>query len=429
MTFPELLLLQNKQAIALLFTGNTLSGLATGITILAVPWYFSHELEEPSLYGIGYGAITAVSFFWSLYAGTLIDRYSRKRIFQVSKITCAIVIGAVAYLGFIKGYVPPAMALIAYATTFFNFNIHYPNLYAFGQEITAQEDFGRLNAYIEIQGQATNALAGGLAAITLSGTAGGFVELGGLVPFDLPRLSLHEILAIDAVTYLLSFSIVSLIRYKPLQHRKVSTASVKTRVQEGLSYLRAQPPVFVFGVLSNAIFITVMVHAFFLLAIYVNNHLRTEAYAYGAAEMVFAVGAILSGIGIRQVFSRFSPVVGVIVNTFLGGLLLWWLSLTQSLIVLISFSLLYGIMNSGNRILRMTFIFNNIPNEIIGRINSVFSVCGTLLRVFFISMFALPFFGHDAHVVYAYMVLGSFVLLAALLLSYTYKSLKSKEAG
>jgi DHA3 family macrolide efflux protein-like MFS transporter len=415
--------LQNKQAIALLFTGNTLSGLATGITILAVPWYFSHQLEEPSLYGIGYGAITAVSFFWSLYAGTLIDRYSRKRIFQISKITCAIVIGAVAYLGFMKGYVPPAMALIAYATTFFNFNIHYPNLYAFGQEITAQADFGRLNSYIEIQGQATNALAGGLAAITLSGTAGEFVELGSFVPFALPHLSLHQILAIDAATYLVSFSVVSLIRYKPLQLRKVSTASVKTRVREGLSYLRAQPPVFVFGVLSNAIFITVMVHAFFLLAMYVNNHLETEAYAFGAAEMVFALGAIIAGIGIRHAYARMSPAAGVTLNTLIGSILLGVLSITESFAVLISFSLFYGIMNSGNRILRMTFIFNHIPNNIIGRINSVFSVSGTLLRVIFITAFALPFFGRAAHVVYAYMILATFVMIAGLILVYTFPKL------
>lgn len=421
--------MQNKQAIILLFTGNTLSGLATGITILAIPWYFSHFLEQSSLYGLAYAGITAISFFWSLYAGSLIDRYSRKRIFQVSKLTCAVVIGGVATSGYILGYVPAGLALLSYAVTFFNFNIHYPNLYAFGQEITAKEDFGKLNSYIEVQGQATNAIAGGLAAIVLSGQEAGFLTIGGWLPFEIPQLVLHQILAIDAATYLASFSIVSFIRYQPMQERSGTPASVVTRVREGLTYLRSRPNTFVFGVLSNAIFITVMAHAFFLLAMYVNNHLNIEADAFGAAEMVFALGAILSGVGIRRVYSRFSPVVGVIVNTFLGGLLLWWLSLTQSLIVLISFSLMYGVMNSGNRILRMTFIFNNIPNDIIGRINSVFSVCGTLLRVFFIGIFALPFFGHDAHVVYAYMVLGSFVLIAALLLSYTYQSLKGARAG
>lgn len=421
--------MQNKQAIALLFTGNTLSGLATGITILAIPWYFSHFLEQPSLYGLAYACITAVSFFWSLYAGSLIDRYSRKRIFQVSKLTCALVIGGVATSGYITGYVPAPLALLAYAVTFFNFNIHYPNLYAFGQEITAKADFGKLNSYIEIQGQATNAIAGGMAAIVLSGQEAGFLSLGGWLPYSIPQLSLHEILTIDAATYLASFTIVSFIRYQPVRARGGVPGSVLERVKAGVAYLKVRPNVFIFGVFSNAIFITVMAHAFFLLAMYVNNHLNIEADAFGAAEMVFALGAIISGIGVRKVYSRLSPVVGVIINTFLGGVLLWWLSLTESLAVLIGFSLFYGIMNSGNRILRMTFIFNNIPNDIIGRINSVFSVSGTILRVGFIGTFALPFFGHDAHVVYAYMVLGSFVLLAGLLLAFTYSYLKTARTG
>lgn len=416
--------MQNKQAILLLFTGNTLSGLATGITILAVPWYFSHFLEQPSLYGLGYAIITALSFFWSLYAGSLIDRYSRKRIFQFSKLTCALVIGAVASSGYLKGYVPGYLALLAYAVTFFNFSIHYPNLYAFGQEITAKKDFGKLNSFIEIQGQATNAIAGGLAAIVLSGQQAGFLSLNGRLPFTIPQLALHEILTIDAATYLASFSIVSFIRYKPLQDRNISTASVKNRVKEGLAYLKQRPNIFLFGVFSNAIFVTVMAHAFFLLATYVNNHLNTYADAFGASEMVFAMGAILAGIGIRKIYSRFSPVLGVIVNTFVGGALLWWLGLTESLTVLISFSLLYGIMNSGNRILRMTFIFNNIPNDIIGRINSVFSVSGTLLRVLFISVFSIPFFGNNANVVYAYMMLGTFAIIASALLLYAYRNLK-----
>ena len=411
--------MRNKQAIVLLFTGNTLSGLATGITILAVPWYFSDQLGAPSLYGIGYGIITAVSFFWSLYAGSLIDRYSRKRIFQVSKLTCAVVIGSVAFTGFQVGYVPAALALLAYATTFFNFNIHYPNLYAFGQEITEKADFGRLNAYIEIQGQATNALAGGLAAMVLSSNEANMAGLSAWLPFDFPHLSLHQILAIDAGTYLLSFSIVSLIRYKPLQQRTISTAGVKRRVQEGIAYLKQRPAIFVFGVLSNAIFITVMVHAFFLLAMYVNNHLQTAAYAFGAAEMVFALGAILAGVGIRWLYQRMSPAAGITLNTLMGSALLFWLSVTESLVVLVTFSLFYGIANAGNRILRMTFIFHHIPNNIIGRINSVFSVSGTLIRVCFIGLFAFPFFGRGANVVHAYQILAGFVLLAGLTLAYT----------
>lgn len=411
--------MRNKQAIILLFTGNTLSGLATGITILAVPWYFAHFLEQPSLYGLGYAIITAMSFFWSLYAGTLIDRYSRKRIFQLSKLTCAVVIGGVSVTGFYLGYVPAFLALVASAVTFLNFNIHYPNLYAFGQEITEQKDFGKLNSYIEVQGQATNAIAGGLAAILLSGSASGMLSLAGIpvqFPFAIPQLTLHEVLALDAGTYFLSFTLVSFIRYRPIAKRETATGSALERIKTGLQFLRNRPNILLFGIFSNAIFVTVVTHAFFLLAMYVNDHLGIEADAFGSAEMVFAMGAIVAGLSMNRLYPHSKAITGIIIHTLIGAGLLWWLALSESVWVLMVFSLIYGVLNSGNRILRMTFIFNQIPNTVIGRSNSVFSVSGTLMRVTFIGLFSLPFFGKDAHVVFAYMILGVFLLIGAGLL-------------
>ena len=80
------------------------------------------------------------------------------------------------------------MALAVFGTTMFHYSIHYPNLYAFGQEITEKENYGKLNSYIEIQGQSTSIFAGAFAAILLSGTENQVMNLMGInipLPFDI----------------------------------------------------------------------------------------------------------------------------------------------------------------------------------------------------------------------------------------------------
>ena len=41
--------------------------------------------------------------------------------------------------------------LLVFGLTMFNYNIHYPNLYAFVQEITDKKHYGKINSYIEVQ--------------------------------------------------------------------------------------------------------------------------------------------------------------------------------------------------------------------------------------------------------------------------------------
>jgi MFS family permease len=75
--------MKNRTAFGLLIVANFISGCAQGITMLAIPWYFVNIIQKPSEFGLLYASVTLLSVFWSLYSGTFIDRYNRKKIFQV----------------------------------------------------------------------------------------------------------------------------------------------------------------------------------------------------------------------------------------------------------------------------------------------------------------------------------------------------------
>ena len=180
--------MKNKQAIYLLFLANIISGIAQGISMIAIPWYFVKIVSRPDVFANAYLLITFLTLFWGLYAGTLVDRYSRKNLFIIINIVCGILIAGIAFYGIQISFLPDILVLMVFGITIFNYNIHYPNLYAFGQEITEPSNYGKLNSYIEVQGQVTSVLAGAFAAILLTGTTNKSLDIGGLsfsLPFDI----------------------------------------------------------------------------------------------------------------------------------------------------------------------------------------------------------------------------------------------------
>src|ERR1035437_3019460 len=137
--------MKNKKALNLLLTANAISGFAQGISMISIPWYFTSVLHKNSEFGIIFAVITFATLFWSLYAGTLIDKYSRKKIFLSINLIGSAILGSVALRGWYFGGVDEWGVVIVYAAIFFIFNIHYPALYAFGQEVTDKEHYGKTN--------------------------------------------------------------------------------------------------------------------------------------------------------------------------------------------------------------------------------------------------------------------------------------------
>ena len=131
--------MKNKQAIYLLFLSNIISGLAQGISMIAIPWYFIEIIDKPEFFAYSYIVITFSTLFWGIYAGSLIDRYSRKKIFIITNLFCGLFIGSIALFGLNNAYLSELLVVSVFGITIFNYNIHYPNLYAFGQEITEKK--------------------------------------------------------------------------------------------------------------------------------------------------------------------------------------------------------------------------------------------------------------------------------------------------
>ena len=416
--------MKNKSAIASLFIANSVSGMAQGISMIAIPWYFTTLANKASLFGQLYAIITFGALFWGLYSGTLVDKFDRKKIFLTENFVGALVLMSVAATGFYWGQVPIALVALVFATTFYTYNIHYPAMYAFLQEISDREDYNRVVSYIEIQGQLTSAIAGALAAVLLQGVAGGTVDILGWqlhIPFSIAAWKLHHVFLLDGATYLLSFLLILPIKYTPAIHRHHEDGTVWQRLQVGLHYMQKRWLIFVFGNAALFVFVTTLVINMQVFPNFVKKDLLANANVYALAEVSFAIGAIFAGIFVMRLFKNKSQVLGNIILASISALSFAVLIVSRSIWVFYAINLLLGWANAGSRIMRTTYLFLHIPNQVSGRANSVFYVINVLCRLSFIYLFSFPFFIKNSN--YTFAVLSVWCLLAVLILLWHYKPL------
>ena len=407
--------MKNKQAITLLFLSNIISGLAQGISMIAIPWYFIEIIDKPQFFALSYIVITTSTLFWGIYAGSLIDRYSRKKIFIITNIVCGLFIGGVAFFGSYNGFLSEYLVVSVFAITIFNYNIHYPNLYAFGQEITEKSKYGKLNSYIEVQGQTTSVLAGAFAAILLTGTKNKNLEIAGLnfsLPFDVEPWEIYDIFFMDAITYLAVIVIFSLIKYTPIVNEKIHTGSLFYRLMIGFNYLKQNPEIFIFGITSYMLFAFTLVELHVILPSYVHDFLLASGNVYASAEIYYSIGAIFSGVLILRLLKIFDTYISVILLMLLVSMAFFVMTFYNSLIVFFVGSLILGITNAGVRILRTTYLFNHIPNNLIGRATSVFSSLNIIVRISLISLLSVPFFDLGDNIRWGYLI-GVAMMLAS----------------
>ena len=388
--------------------------------MLAVPWYFAQQ-DISSQFNLLFGGVTFANIFWGIYAGTLVDRFNRKQLFLTTNIIEGVVLLMVAAGGWFSGSLPLFMIMVVFAVTVFGYRMHYPNLYAFAQEITRPEHYTRVTSYIEIVGQATNVIAGALAVVLLEGINIQIPIFGQLI---IEPWQLYEIFTLDGITYLISVALISMIRYTPDKIFEIDKGKLTKRLKTGFRFLKEHKLVFLFGFFSHSIFVIMLVSLFTVMPMYIKNVLKSGGEVFGSMEMLYGLGALTAGIFIGRWTAKVPKIAVIILLIFLTTILLFLCGFIYAIPYYFLTGLVVGFANAGTRILRVSYLFNHVPNHVIGRVNSVFSVLNIIMRVIFVMLFALAFFAESTNILYAYFILAAYTLLSGLVLCRYYSRLK-----
>ncbi len=378
--------MKNRRGILLLFIANFISGIAQGIAMIAIPWYFA-QASAMGLFGLIYFCSNALSLMWSPYSGTLIDKYNRQRIFLALCLVMGLLEGLILLIGKTTSDGVGLWGVGAvFVLTSLNYNIHYNNLYAFSQEIIEEKYIKKLSSYMEVSNQVAAMLAGGAAAFLLDGTATN-------AWISIKAWSIEEIFFADMTTYFIAFIILYNIDYERFIFKKeIEDGNFITRLKAGLTYLKKDMQLFWFGLLSLNIFATLMVFEFMGSAMYVKSVLKSGGDIFALVDLFYGLGAASAGLLIQRIFAKIDLKNSVVFLTFLTACsyaMMWYFPNAQLYLFLM---FVIGITNAGARIQRVTYIFQSIDNQYFGRVNSVFSFINILSRMFFIALISTPFF-------------------------------------
>ena len=188
------------------------------------------------------------------------------------------------------------------------------------------------------------------------------------------------------------------------------------RLKIGFDYLKENPIIFLFGITSYMLFAFTLVELHVILPSYVHDFLQASGNVYASAEVYYSIGAIFSGVLILRLLSRFNTYFAITFLMMNVALAFYAMTFYKSLLIFFIGSLVLGITNAGVRILRTTYLFNHIPNNLIGRATSVFSSLNIIIRIILISIFTLPFFNIGDNIRWGYMVGVLMMIISSIIL-------------
>ena len=399
--------LYNDSRFRLIIFANIASSIGSGITMIAIPWMLVSSDNGNAVFGYVTISMTIISFIITPFVGNLVDKMSRKKLLILSEIICFVLLICFSMIGFIGLSYEVWHYMFIYMIGSLYYTIFYPTMFALNQEIFNKNQYKTLNGTMEVQGQLSSVISGALASILLS------------------RWDLQYILLLDVLTYAAAIYFFLKIPYRKnaVDHSK---KTLKSNGTEGLSYMLKRPAMFLFLFFSIMPFIGVMISNY-LFPVYLADVLKASGSLYGIQGMIYGVGAVVAGILVpiiaRKIGNEKTIIYGVITYTVAISFIL-----IANIPVYLSLMFFIAIGNSSSRVARNSFLMDQVPNEIIGRVDSLFRSIGLLVRVVLLAIFTGMV--SSGLIIYCFLVLSGILAIASVCIIFSWKKgfeLKAKD--
>ncbi|MGG2015404.1 MFS transporter [Bacillus sp. S10(2024)] len=383
---------------------NSLSAIGSGITMITISWLLVTAPGGNTMFGYISIMATLVMFLCTPFIGHCIDRFSRKTLLLVNEAIGAIAVFVMVYWGFTGHSYETIHYIVLYIAGSFYYLVFYPNIFAFNQEVFAPEHYKSLSGTMEIQGQLTQVIAGAVASYMIS------------------IVDVKWILFINMLAYVGAFILLSFIPYTK-QRTKVGKQPFVKQIFEGVHFMKQRKRLFWFLFATYMPFIGVMMTNY-LMPVYISDVLKANGSVYGTEGMMYGIGAMLAGIGIPILMKYVKTEVSIVFT-----MLIYTISITV-MIIQPSVYLVYGLAifkamgNAGTRVARSVLMMEEVPNEIIGRVDSLFRFVGTGVRV--ILLIAFTTFVSQIGVMVPFYAL-SILLIGATCIGISYVKMQQKE--
>ncbi|MDP5275931.1 MFS transporter [Chengkuizengella axinellae] len=365
------LIVQDQRFLKIL-TANIFSSIGSGITMIAIPWMIVTGENGASTFGIVSLILTIMLFLIAPIIGNLVDQYSRKTLLLGSEMVGFIIISLFAIIGFINGSYATWHLVVLFASGMLYYSLFYPTMFAMNQEIFEPKQYKSLNGMMEIQGQLSAVVTGGIASLLID------------------VIDFQWILLIDAITYVIAFFILCTIPYTKTKQTTHSNADASFwgKMREGFIYLKERPLLFLFLFSAFIPFVAVMITNF-VFPIYIESTLQAGGTIYAAHEMLYGIGALVAGMFVPFLIHKFGNIKIVLAGIFIFMVAIILTTIFPITILFLVVSVFFGLGNAGTRVARNTLMMEIIPNDKMGRVESLFRSLGLALRIALIGSFTI----------------------------------------
>lgn len=354
-----------RPAFALYFSGALVDTFGNNIFLMTVLWFiFKITGSHVSLSGIIAVSIAPTIFFAPL-AGTIVDRWDRRRIALVlillnaAIVLCGVLFCKLNLLGVTLLFT--LCILISISNVFFNLSV-----LSLLPEIVPEEGL-----------VAANALVG-------SSLQTGRIIGSGLAGFILEYLPIEGVFLIDASTYIVgALCLFFMLRFPLVSSRKTD---VEARVEPWkdftacINYIKATP--MIFGI--SVIFVLPQLTEYLLCVLqvpYVSEVLKQGPLALGMIDAVFGTGAIVGALVLVALMRFWGENVFFWIGPIGMGTGYLFFALAGGLFEAVSAGFLVGLSGSVTHIFYITSIQRQVNNNFLGRFLSFLDWSNAILTL------------------------------------------------
>jgi len=340
---------------------DLISQFGAGMTMSAMSWFILDKSGSNQLVAAAFGVNILSGILMSIFAGTIVDKFSKKTTVIFSLLLRAVLVTAPMILLSLYGFNKYFLFLLA-LNNGLGWNLYFPASKGLLQEITSKKDLIKMNSGAEITMQVGLFSAGAV--------AGGLYKVFG---FNL-------ILILSTILFILGSLLINSIKVEKKIASSEPSASFVQLFKEGISYLASNRFIFLFGLTMFIPFVAASCYSVALPG-FVNKVLQSDSSIYGLVSMSYGIGAIIAGLTVMSLSKKFSQKALIIGGFVIGigcGLVMF---LTKSIAVTLTITMLCGICGPGIRTIMYSVIMEIVPKTHLGRIMSVWNILSLTLQV------------------------------------------------
>lgn len=384
----QLLILLKNRNFKIFFFTSIIANIGINITLVGINWFIMDYTNQNGLLG-NYTTISLISgFILSFFIGTLIDNNDKCKIIRY----CNIIQGIVLLMIIIALNYKCNILIVIYSLAIINsigFSLYSTASRSLIQDISEKENLIYGNSMIEISLQ--------IGAIVASFITGIFYEYYGFISIMILTISLLFIsgIFINSIKYNSSINLLNKEGYF-------------SELSKGMNYLLNNKYLLMYGIVVFIPFIVTLMSNNVLPG-YVKDHLNSSSIVYGTADMLFGVGALLSGILISSIIKKIPRNILQLIMFSVSIISLLFLTINKSIICLYILYFCFGLANSSLKVILNTYLMEYIDKSIFGRILAFFSSLSNILQAILVTINGRLMDSTD--VIYGYLVLSIIMMI------------------